>query len=139
LFLAYLEKCLRLLIEYQTDIYDVSIEHMDTIEDIILNWQSGHEPLDGLSEQQKEFWRGTGHSLCLLVEKFYYTDYDCIIGKEAKQIHEILGDKRHLMMTEFIERMEQGDIELIKQIAELFRQDDTPEGREKAERLLNLF
>ena len=139
LFLAYLEKCLRLLIEYQTDIYDVSIEHMDTIEDIILNWQSGHEPLDGLSEQQKEFWRGTGHSLCLLVEKFYYTDYDCIIGKEAKQIHEILGDKRHLMMTEFIERMEQGDIELIKQIAELFRQDDTPEGREKAERLLKLF
>ena len=139
LFLTYLGKCLRLLIEYQADIYDISIEHMDTIEDIILNWQSGREPLDGLSEQYKRFWREIGHSLFLLVEKFYRMDYDCIISKEAKQVHQILGDKRHLMKTEFVERMEQGDIELIKQIADLFRQENTQEGRKKAERLLNLF
>ena len=139
LFLTYLEKCLRLLVEYQADIYDISIEHMDTIEDIILNWQSGREPLDGMSEQYKRFWREIGHSLFLLVEKFYRMDYDCIISKEAKQVHQILGEKRHLMKTEFVERMEQGDIELIKQIAELFRQENTQEGRKKAERLLNLF
>lgn len=139
LFLTYLEKCLRLLVEYQTDIYDISIEHMDSIEDMILNWQRGCEPLEGLSDQLKEFWKGTGCPLFSLVEKFYGTDYDCIISREAKQIHEILGDKRHLMMTGFVERMEQGDMELIKQIVELFRQDETPEGREKAEKLLDLF
>lgn len=136
LFLSYLNKCLRLLIEYNADTDELSFDCMKSVEDVVRNINYGYEALQGLNGQSLSFWEGAGAPLLRVIQKYYSTDYEDIIDERSKKIHRILGEKRHILMTDIVERMEAGDVNLIKQIAELFEQDDTDEGRARAKALL---
>lgn len=138
LFLLYLEKCLRVLAEYCADIFEKSTDQMSSLEDIIRNIEMGKEPLKNLKKRSLIFWNGPGQPLLQLMEKFY-KNYDGAVSEKARLIHKILGTKRYTLRTEIVESLENGDKELIKEIAGLYAREDTPEGREKAELLLQMI
>ncbi len=138
IFLTYLSRCLHLLMEYKADIWETSSNKIYSIEDIVYNIQNGKDVLSGLKSESATFLMGTGEKLLEVIKKYYFTDYDTIINERSKIIHNILGEERYLLRSEIVERMENGDKDLIKEIAKLFIQENTEEGNSKAKQLLQL-
>ncbi len=138
IFLTYLSRCLRLLMEYKADIWETSSNKIYSIEDIVHNIQNGKDVFSGLKSGIETFLMGTGEKLLGVIKKYYFTDYDTIIDERSKIIHSVLGEERYLLQSEIVERMENGDKDLIKEIAELFVQENTDEGNSKAKQLIQL-
>ena len=130
--LTCLDRGLRLLAEYGADIHGLSYDRMTDVEDIADSLSRGHGVPERLSARQRKFWKGDGKPLLEMMEHYYGMDEKDIVGERARTIHKVLRERRYRLMPEIVERMEQGDRELIMEIAGLYRGEGTPEGDRKA-------
>lgn len=91
-----------------------------------------------LHEKDVKFWKKEGACFLEIVECHYKYEGESIIDERTKIIHNVLGEKRYELMSDIIERMEQGDEELIKQIANIYKAEGTQEGNKKAQILQDI-